>query len=298
MKGGVATCDITSNYNYNTFVSQLEQKYGFEQIGEGGFGVILGVKQCVVKLVKDIKRCKELKNEIAFYNRIESKQRTDLWGRVPKFSIYEELNEYCHFNIERIYSPLLEYDDGKKERVGYLIGDEFKFLKTKYPNEIVDVNNLFYMPRRKIIHFYINHYDLNFKYKSDDKGDMYGLNILVNTFGDYVKELTFAMGQLLSFLILDCKILPFDIEVAAGCGKDKISKIYMFDFNECIFADNMSLDLMAKEAARSMYAKDGKHYFPNDKNLYYEDFKLGMLYECNKEESEFIEVILDYYNQF
>lgn len=88
MKGGVATCNITSNYNYNTFVSQLEQKYGFEQIGEGGFGVILGVKQCVVKLVKDIKRCKELKNEIAFYNRIESKQRTDLWGRVPKFSIY------------------------------------------------------------------------------------------------------------------------------------------------------------------------------------------------------------------
>ncbi len=92
---------------------------------------------------------------------------------------------------------------------------------------MVDINNLFYMPRRKIIHFYINHYDLNFKYKSDDKGDMYGLNILVNTFGDYVKELTFAMGQLLSFLILDCKILPFDIEVAVGCGEDKISNIYI-----------------------------------------------------------------------
>ena len=38
------------------------------------------------------------------------------------------------------------------------------------------------------------------------------------------------------------------------------------------------LDLMVKEAA------------PNDKNLYYEDFKFGMLYECNKEESEFIEL--------
>lgn len=73
MKGGVANCNITSNYNYNKFVSQLENQYGFEKIGEGGFGVILGVKQCVVKLIKDIKRCQELKNEIAFYNRIESK---------------------------------------------------------------------------------------------------------------------------------------------------------------------------------------------------------------------------------
>ncbi len=297
MDGELSKCNITSNYNYNKFISELENKYGFEKIGEGGFGIVLGAKHCVVKLIKNIKRCQELKNEIAFYDRIESNWRKDLVGRVPIFNIYNELNEYCHFNTERVYSPLLEYDDGNKERVGYLLGDKFKFLKTKYPDEIVDVNNLYYMPRRKIIHFYINHYDVNFRYKSDEKGDMYGLNVLVNTFGDYVKELTFAMGQLLSFLILDCRIFPFDIEVVVGCGQDKVSRIYIFDFNECLFIENMSLDLMAREAARSMYNKDGKHYFPNNKNPYYQDFMEGMLYQCDEEETQFVNSILNYYNK-
>ncbi len=296
MKGDISTCTISSNYDYTKFVSELEHKYGFEQIGMGGFGIIMGVKNCVVKLIKNIKRCQELKNEIAFYERIESNWDNQLLGRVPKFSIYEEFNDYCHFNTERIYSPLLEYDDGQKTKVGYLIGD-FKFLKTKYPNAKVNQEDLYYMPRRKLIHFYINHYDKNYKEKSDDRGEMYGLNILVNTFGDeYIKWLTFSMGQLLAFLIVNCQIYPFDIEVVVGCSTDKQSRIYMLDFNECLFIDNkMNIDVIAKEAARSMISKDGKHYFPNKNNIYYDDFKNGMISNRDEEETEFILNILIYY---
>jgi len=37
--------------------------YGFDKIGEGGFGVVLGAKSCAIKLIKDIKRCEELEKE-------------------------------------------------------------------------------------------------------------------------------------------------------------------------------------------------------------------------------------------
>lgn len=300
MEGEVSLCTLKSSYNYNKFINELTNKYGFEQIGEGGFGIILGVKSCVIKLIKDIKRCQELKGEIEVYNRIDLKWKDGLLGNIPKFNLYNELNDYCHFNMERIYGPLLEYDDGEKVKVGYLLdNNKFKFFNSKYGQKEVNINYLDNMPRRKLIHFYINHYDVNFKYKSDERGDIYGLNMLVETFTEnQIKIFTFAVGQLISFLILDCDILPFDIEVVIGTTKnDKQSRIYMLDFNECLFiTDNMSTLLIASEAARSLYNKDGKFYFPNRNNLYYPYFVDGLKDQRNSKQIDFIDTILQQYN--
>ncbi len=295
MEGTVSACNLKSNYSYQKFVNVLNDTYGFEKLSEGGFGVILGVKQCVIKLIKDIKRCQELKNEILFYQIIEKNWNNQLFGRVPHFNLFHELNDYCHFNAERLYSPLLEYDDGVKVRVGYLLGDHFKFLKQKYLP--IKVNkNLYVMPRRKLIHFYVNHYDLNLKYRDDQKGDLYGLNALKEAFGDHVKLFCFDVGQLLAFLILDCHILPFDIEVVVATTiTDKTSRIYMFDFNECQL-ENYSLNLMIKEAARSLYSKDGKFYFPNKNHVYYQEFIAG--WKDGRDDTSIIDAILNEYNQF
>ena len=61
MEGDLNTCTLTSKkYNYNQMIKELENHYGFDKIGEGGFGVVLGAKSCAIKVIKDIKRCEEL----------------------------------------------------------------------------------------------------------------------------------------------------------------------------------------------------------------------------------------------
>jgi hypothetical protein len=141
MEGQLNTCTLTSkNFDYTEVKKELENKYGFEKIGEGGFGVVLGAKGCAIKIIKDIKRCDELVHEKNIYQRIqENKQENDkpLMGRIPKYNLFKQLSTYCQFNTERILSPLSEFDDlNDKTRVGYVIGEEddvyiFKDLKEK-----------------------------------------------------------------------------------------------------------------------------------------------------------------------
>src|SRR5438445_9658125 len=122
MQGSLQNCNLTSTqYNYNQFANQLQDQYGFEQIGEGSMGLVLGASHCTIKLVKDIKRCHELEHEKQIYKEIENHDKSHLIGRIPQFNLYQELDTFCHFNMEKIYAPIVTIDDGDKQRVGYII---------------------------------------------------------------------------------------------------------------------------------------------------------------------------------
>lgn len=309
MEGSIDKCNLTSTkFNYSQIVQNLQSTYGFEKIGEGGFGVVLGAKSCAIKIIKDIKRCKELVHEKEIYQRIEeNKSNVNLIGRIPQFNIYKELTTYCHFNTERILPPLSEYDTGDDDqRAGYVISSDndnntyqFKDLKAKRGIYNVDKNDVHVVSWRKIIHFYINHYNPNFKEKSEERGDILGMKPLIEAFTENkVMEFCFAIGQLLAFLIIDCDIFPFDIEVVVGTSEsNREVTIYMYDFNECtLISEQMNLNLVASEAARSMYAKDGKNYFPNNKNPYYPYFYDGFTKNRPNHQVDFIDKILDHYN--
>lgn len=294
MEGTISQCNLKSTYHYQKFKEELESKYGMEKIGEGGFGVILANKHCSIKLVKDINRCSELKKEMTIYNRLSSTE--GLIGRIPQFNLFHELTTYCHFNMERIYSPLSLYDDGIKEHVGYVMAQQdaylFKNLKPKYGLTWVNKNNVFPMERRPLVHFYINHYDHHLK-EQQDRGELWGKNVLKNHFGDKVSEFSFAMGQLLSFVLLN-GVLPFDVEIVIGTNAiDREITLYMLDFNECVlFNEWTPFTILA--AAKSMYNKDGKFYFPNHSNEYYSQFVDGML---SRLPEEIVNPILEEYNR-
>jgi hypothetical protein len=296
MEGQLNTCTLTSkNFDYTEVKKELENKYGFEKIGEGGFGVVLGAKGCAIKIIKDIKRCDELVND------------KPLMGRIPKYNLFKQLSTYCQFNTERILSPLSEFDDlNDKTRVGYVIGEEddvyiFKDLKEKRGIYNVAKSKVYIKSNRKIIHFYVNHYDVNYKFQSEDRGNIFGINQLITNFSnDKVQEYSFALGQLVSFIILDCNIYPFDVECVIGTNNtSRECFIYMYDFNECQFMDNVNnLNHVALLAAKALYNKDGKHYFPNNKNIFYRRFVDGMCYTRDDNQKQFINQILDYYNNF
>lgn len=161
MKGSLNTCTLTSDsYNYNEMINELKNKYAFDTIGEGGFGVVLGSKACAIKIVKDLKRCDELKKEKAIYEVIEATPNYTS-GRIPKYNLYNELSTFCQFNLEKINSPLSEYDESEyKTRVGYVIDEvnsQYLFRDMKKGIYLVNKNKISIKPYRKIIHFYVNH---------------------------------------------------------------------------------------------------------------------------------------------
>lgn len=304
MQGNLNTCTLTSNkYNYIQMMRELQQHYGFDKIGEGGFGVVLGAKSCAIKLIKDIKRCEELEKEKAFYERIEENKPNDLLGRIPVYNLYSKLIDFCHFNTEKINSPLSEYDESEyKTRVGYVIEDTglqyiFRDMKTKRGSYLVDKDKVSLKANRKIIHFYVNHYDVHFKAQSDERGNIMGLMPLIQAFSEAkVKEFCYALGQLVAFMVMDCNIYPFDVENVIGTGEDRVCTLYMYDFNECVFVDTDNLDLIALISAKALFNKDGKHYYPNNKHIYYNYFVEGLKFKRNQMQSNFIDVMLDKYN--
>jgi hypothetical protein len=302
MKGSLNTCTLTSDsYDYNQMVNELKNKYAFESIGEGGFGVVLGSKDCAIKIVKDMKRCHELKKEKKFYEVIEETLNNTA-GRIPKYNLYNELSTFCQFNIEKINSPLSEYDESEyKTRVGYVIGESnnkylFRDMKSKNGTYLVNKDKVNIKSYRRIIHFYVNHYDVNFKEQSEQRGTLYGLNQLILSFSEeIVQDFCFALGELVSYMILDCNFYPFDIESVVGTSSDRICKLYIYDFNECQFIDDKSsVNVVAMIAAKSLYNKDGKFMYPNSKHPYYKFFVDGL--KNNRNNDDFIDDMLMHYN--
>ena len=147
-----------------------------------------------------------------------------------------------------------------------------------------------------LIHFYLNHFDVNLKEKLDnDQGILCGKKILERLFTpEMIKIYTEAIGELLSFLIFDLKVIPNDIEIVLGTSskEDRIVKPFIFDFNECDFYENINENTIYR-LAKSMYNKNGRSYFPNSKNSYYQYFLKGF---SNKDINR--SKVLEIYNSF
>lgn len=314
MQGQVSRCDITpsvSSYTYTQTVNDLKTIYGFEQIGQGGFGVVLGIKQCAVKLIKDINRCRELSTEIAVYKRISEKKPSTLIGLIPEFNLFAELSTFCHFNAERIYAPHsmwhteADTEDDRKYRYGFVIGSEgdnyvFKDVKAKRGTYKINKSAVYAQPYRNLFQFYINYLDKDlYDNSAPERGTVVGENKLISLFTrEKLREFCFAVGQLLAFIIIDCEVYPHDVEIVVGSSfEDRECKIYMFDFNEFTFMnDSQDLKFRASEAARAMFAKDGRSYFPNIRSDFYRDFVQGFMNNRSPNEIQYISAILNNYN--
>jgi hypothetical protein len=311
MQGEVSKCDLTPSnkkYDYDATIKELEGRYGFKNLGEGGFGVIVGNENCAIKIVKDISRCPEMNREKEIYNAIQGKiNRGNFLAKVPYFSLYAELNNFCHFNMERIFSPLSGwgdvYDDDDYGH-GYALssqGDKYLFNDlSKKELILIDKNKVYNIDLPgNLIHFYVNHFDPDTKVVLDNnQGILLGKNNLEKHFTvQKVKEYTREIGRLLSFLISSVNLIPTDIEIvlASRSNKDREVVPFIYDFNEASFIPtNIKNDtkLLVTQIARSMHAKNGKHYFPNSKNPHYQDFRSGFI-----ENYELGNLILEEYNK-
>jgi len=309
MRGTVSKCDLTpsnKSYDYKSTVTSLEDKYGFKNLGEGGFGVVIGNENCAIKIVKDISRCPEMVKEKEIYTAIQQKlDSSNFKSRIPHFSLYEELDDFCHFNIERIFSPLSGwgdiYDDDNYGH-GYALTRNdnayvFNDINTKQLI-LIDKDKVFPIDRPgNLIHFYINHFDPNTKIKLDNnQGILMGRNYLekyftVQKIHEYIREI----GKLLAFLISDVRLVPTDIEIVLGSKNKQDREVvpFIYDFNESsLIPSNTNPNTMIGLVARAMYNKNGKNYFPNNKNPYYQSFKEGFI-----ERFPMGSAILDEYNK-
>lgn len=289
MRGSVESCNLSppSNYDYKATETELQNKYGFKNLGEGGFGVVLGNEACAIKLIKDVKRCPELAKEKDIYQAIQERLNPGLFkARVPRFNLYGELNTFCHFNIEKIFSPLSGwgdvYDEDDQHGHGYVLSSQ----NGKYVLNDISRNQLLLVGKNSVydidrpgnlIHFYINHFDSSTKIKLDNnQGILLGRDYLekyftVQMIQEYIKEI----GKLLSFLIFQVGILPTDIEVVLGSTNKENREVtpFIYDFNEASFFKSINDNVIA----RSLYNKNGRFYFPNNKNPYYSFFREGFL---------------------
>lgn len=310
MLGRVDRCDLTahkSGYDYKAVMRELQGKYGFNKIGEGAFGVILGGENCVIKIIKDISRCPELVKEKEIYEVIEHKrgQMIGIRAKVPKYHIYNEFVDFCHFNTERIYSPLSGYGDpfGDGEAgYGYVVDeDQFSYLMiTPDGDRVTKSKDEVYLIDRAggLVHFYVNHFDKDLRLKLDNyQGILMGRDNLEKYFGtNIVEQFAYSIGQLMSFLMLDCQIIPIDIEIVIGStSKDnRVAIPYIYDFNEALLAIDFKGTSIYDRMAQAMYSKNGKNYFPNAENPYYRYFYSGFVSRNNYvEEAKYI---LDKYN--
>lgn len=310
MKGNVLKCDLTpeeKNYNYSDTIKDLESKYGFTELGEGSFGVLLNNGNCVVKIIKDIRRCNELTKERQIYERISNNKKSKSFlAKFPGFYLYNELDTFCHFNIQKIFSPLSGYgniyDDDEFGHGFVVTEDNGKILLIQegkpVKKKILKKDDVYAIDKPgNLIHFYINHFDSNLKEKLDNnQGILLGKNYLEKMFSEEViKIYAEAIGELLSFLIFDLLVIPTDIEIVLGTSslENRVVIPYIYDFNECDFYNQLNENTLFR-IAKSMYNKNGKSYFPNKKNPYYNNFSRGFLKFSQSEHPDSNGIIKNY----
>lgn len=313
MEGTIEDCTLRpqrSDYRYTDILYQYE-KYGFSTLGEGGFGVIVGHKGCAVKIVKDITRCNELNKEKRIYKIIESYPHDNLVAKIPKFNIFREYNNFCLFNSQRISSPISGWGDPYDDEYGngYIIGSSgnkyiFRDLDPTKGTYEIDQSLVEGVERPgSLVHFYVNDPDINLKYILDNnQGKLFGRQILQDYFGDpQIRDFTYHIGRLLSFLIFTCGILPFDVEVvlAARSQSDREVVPFIYDFNECLVIDDLpqvSEETLIVAIVNSLYSKNGRNYFPNNTNKYYGEFADGFLADLDSDRLLMAKKVLDQYN--
>jgi len=295
LRGNPLECNLTpinKNYNHQAMIDQLITRYGFSQLGEGSFGVALATENCVVKVVKNVNRCGELEKERAVYQKIKANPKSDtFFAKFPKYHLYNQLESFCHFNMQKIWSPLSGYGDLYDDEAGY--GHGFVAYNQEGTVGLVEEGKLMEMDQSNIypidrpgnlLHFYVNHFDSDLKEKLDnDQGILLGKAQLEKMFTQNIVELyTAAIGELLSFLIFDLFVIPNDIEVVLGTAskEDRVVRPYILDFNECDSFTDFSENNIER-IARSMYNKNGRFYFPNSGNQFFPFFYEGFTKDIN-----------------
>lgn len=297
------------------FKKELIDKYGFEILGEGSFGIVLAnsTTGCAIKILKDLDRCNELQKEKALYELFESKrpELSKYFASIPNFLMYKYYYEFCHINIQRLYSPLSGYGniDDDDYGHGYVTSlnaktSEVLFydLNGEKPIKLF-IDDVYPIDRPgSLIHFYINHYDGMLKDKLDNgQGILMGSKELLNNFGnDNVMRYAFEIGRLLSFLILELHVVPVDIEIVLATTNDlkngRLVRPFFIDFNESYILDNQKQSPLIY--ANAMYYKNGKNYFPNIDNPFYDSFAAGFLHDYNEHEYEKLQLVQEILNEY
>lgn len=320
--GSARSCTISTSealLSARAFEAELKER-GFEKIAEGAFGSILQKEDCVVKLIKDVKRCDELETERAVYFRIEEtrtneRERGDEEGfssffRFPRFNLFRRLSSFCHFNMEKVYPTLSTWEDAFG--VEMEISGETKFLACGVVREeMQDSFLMFEINEQKLIkvpkklvsvvdrpgalhHFYVNHIDPNLNEKlPNGQGVLLGSKTLVKLYGEAnVRVFAFGLGLAVSHLIFRVHILPVDIEVviAAKSREDRTPVLFVLDFNE---AFPFSVFPEPALVAKAMKKKNGKNYFPFPFSPLFECFAEGFLKERLTSECEVARAILE-----
>jgi hypothetical protein len=301
MKGNTLKCDLTpqeKNYSYQDTIKDLENKYGFLEIGEGSFGKILSAGNCVVKIIKDIKRCNELAKEKEVYQRITNDPRSNsFFAKFPKYHLYEELTDFCHFNMQKIHSPVSGYgniyDDDSETGFGFVVTEnenKVLMITNDGSKKLLNKEDVYAIDKPgNLIHFYINHFDVNLKEKLDNnQGILLGKSHLEKMFTpDVIKIYCQAIGELIAFLIFDLMVIPNDVEIVLGTDSstNRIVIPYITDFNECDFIKEFN-DGTLFRIGKALYNKNGRFYFPNRKNPYYSYFVNGFLKNYTEEKNK------------
>lgn len=274
------------------FVRQLKSE-GYQEMGQGSFGVIYGNASlgCAVKVIKDLRRCKELDNEKEVYELLRKNQPLldRLYAKVPLFFGYYEYNKFCQFTkgavgyFQRITSPLsgfggvLESDNG----CGYVVDeDEDTYLLNETNGKTCvkkSKDELYVIDRPgSLIHFYINHFDVNLKERLENgQGVLMGRETLLTCFGE--KRTSFFVSEIakvLAVLVAILRIVPTDIEIVLGTTtNDRVVRPFVLDFNESyVLQPNSTLYDNANLFANALKLKNGKHYIPQKDNPYYKVF--------------------------
>lgn len=324
-----------SNENFNILLvmDKLKIKYNFSELSEGSFAKIIGDSIHIVKLIKDIKRFNELIKEQEIYQRIYKNPKSYCY--FAKFPLYYSLdfikeNEFfinqeldcdltnsCYFKTQKILNPISYYgdiyDDESESGFGFVVtekGNKVLMITNegnKTSQKILNQEDVYAIDKPgNLIHFYINHFDTNLKEKLDNnQGILLGKSHLEKMFTqEMIHIYSQAIGELISFLIFELLVIPVDVEILLGTDSmtERVVIPYITDFNECDFykkEENGITDNTLFRIAKSLYNKNGRFYFPNQKNIYYESFAKGFLNsQKNQKNQEEKMKVLTLYNSF
>ncbi len=291
-------------------IMALLREQGFQEIGGGGFGSILvsfdprtGQDDCVVKVIKDASRCGELEREKRIYGQLSlAPAFTVVTGLSFPRPLTDSRNDsFCHFNFERIYSPCSQWgDDGygpvravdeKGRYVCYnMVDEELQAVDAASVEKNARFGDLH--------HLYVNDpITTRFDKLSNGQGILVGVDKLIELYGsDRVQGYIRNIGAGISYMMVKLRIVIGDIELALGTTfADRVPRPFVFDFNECAVVASVNPELMAL----AMYHKNGKHYFPDDRNRWYPVFAAGFLgvHHENPEDQGVALKILATYNE-
>jgi len=315
MEGNSDNCELKATnraIRYNDVVAWLESN-NFEVIGEGGFGKIYSDGNCLIKLIKNLDRCRELEIEKTIYEQLSGRPPESfppIEVKIPDFRLFEKLESFCHFNMMKIYPTISKWGRcAVNDGWGYVqhkVGNNYQCFDAE-SGQIITVpsSDVTVVDRPgQLHHFYINEPDVNMRHKLENyQGILLGLGYLERYYGEAnIQKFVTEIGKFVSYIMLAYHIVPTDIEIVIGSSSksDRTPQVYIYDFNEAGILDSSTvreLEQLSVIFANSMFYKNGKKYFPSLGNKYYSYFRDGFVSVHQDSKSRLLaENILDVYN--